>query len=50
MSMWSLNRDAACNSPGEGQTHSSVASDCSGIEQEPGIFAEVLSNALTRQP
>jgi chitinase len=49
ISMWSLNRDAACNSGSQGQTHSSVASDCSGVEQEPGVFAEVLSNALTRQ-
>ncbi|MEO8282417.1 MAG: chitinase [Pseudarthrobacter sp.] len=50
MSMWSLNRDAACNSAAQGQAHSSVASDCSGIAQEPGMFAKVLGSALSNQP
>jgi chitinase len=50
LSMWSLNRDAACSSAGQGQAHSIVASDCSGVEQLPGKFAEVLANAFTNQP
>jgi len=50
MSMWSLNRDAACNSAGQGQTYSSAASDCSGVDQEPGMFGEVLANAMTNPP
>jgi chitinase len=52
MSMWSLNRDAACTTAAgeQGQTHSSVASDCSGIAQEAGMFAKVLGSALSHQP
>lgn len=50
MSMWSLNRDAACTSAGQGQPHSSAASDCSGVEQEAGMFGEVLARALTHPP
>jgi chitinase len=50
MSMWSLNRDTACNAAGQGQTSSSAASDCSGVDQEPGAFAKVLANAFTHPP
>lgn len=45
MSMWSLNRDVACEAPQDGATHS-----CSGVQQEPGMFAEVLGRSFTGLP
>jgi chitinase len=50
MSMWSLNRDTPCTPGTQGQAHSSVASDCSGVAQEPGMFAKVLGTALAHRP
>ncbi|GAC1449121.1 MAG: hypothetical protein PVSMB10_00480 [Pseudarthrobacter sp.] len=49
VSMWSLNRDTACNPAAQGQSHSSVASDCSGVAQEQGMFAKALGSALSNQ-
>ncbi|WP_458782010.1 chitinase [Arthrobacter sp. D3-16] len=46
MSMWSLNRDSACQPDNQGQS-SEVSSNCSGLEQEPGMFAKVLGNSFT---
>jgi chitinase len=52
MSMWSLNRDTPCTAAAgaQGETHSSAAGDCSGVVQEPGMFAKVLGTAVSRQP
>ncbi len=50
VSLWSLNRDAACTVDGQGQAHGSLASNCSGVEQEPGMFAKVLGNSMTHHP
>lgn len=46
MSMWSLNRDEACARDAE---HGGLSHNCSGQQQEPGMFAKVLGNAFNGQ-
>jgi chitinase len=48
MSMWSLNRDAACTPENEGELRNGVSNHCSGVAQDPGMFAQLLGNAYTR--
>ena len=47
MSLWSLNRDTGCDPGKQGQPTGGVSNNCSGIEQEPGMFGKVLGNAFT---
>ena len=47
MSMWSSNRDAACTSSSPREPGSSASSGCSGVAQEPGMFAKVLGKTFT---
>lgn len=47
MSMWSLNRDTGCNPSNQGELRNGVSNSCSGVRQEPGMFAKVLGNAYT---
>jgi chitinase len=47
ISMWSLNRDTGCTSAFDGQRQSAPANNCSGVEQEPGTFAELLGAGYT---
>jgi len=44
MSMWSLNRDTGCD---PGQQTNGVANNCSGLDQEPGMFGKVLGQSFT---
>jgi chitinase len=44
LSMWSLNRDAACRTGGQSELASHV---CSGVSQAPGQFAGLLGGGLT---
>ncbi len=45
MSLWSLNRDRSCgpDDPGTAQ----ASNTCSGLDQEPGAFADVLGNGFS---
>ena len=45
ISMWSLNRDTSCNPSSQGQPGNGAANNCSGVQQEPGMFAKVLGNS-----
>jgi chitinase len=45
ISMWSLNRDTGCNSPSREQRADGAANNCSGVPQEPGMFANVLGSS-----
>ncbi|MET1087457.1 MAG: chitinase [Arthrobacter sp.] len=45
ISMWSLNRDTGCNSSSREQRENGVANNCSGVPQEPGMFAKVLGSS-----
>lgn len=47
MSMWSLNRDTGCDPGKQGQTSGAVSNNCSGLDQEPGMFGKVLGHAFT---
>ncbi|MET1085807.1 MAG: chitinase [Arthrobacter sp.] len=47
VSMWSLNRDTGCNSPRNEAEATSATHDCSGVDQEPGMFAKLLGHGLT---
>ena len=47
MSMWSLNRDIACNPATRREPGSSASSSCSGVAQQPGMFAKVLGKTFT---
>jgi chitinase len=47
MSMWSLNRDNPCDPAQQSQSTSAVSHNCSGLEQEPGMFAKVLGQSFT---
>jgi chitinase len=40
ISIWSLNRDTGC----ESQLRNGVSNSCSGVDQEPGMFAELLGS------
>jgi chitinase len=42
MSMWSLNRDKACQADDPAQSAHAASGNCSGLDQEPGMFARVL--------
>ncbi|MEV7635720.1 chitinase [Pseudarthrobacter enclensis] len=44
VSMWSLNRDVSCASPASEASHS-----CSGVDQQPGEFAQLLRASLGKQ-
>ncbi len=48
ISMWSLNRDAPCGAATEGPPHDGASNHCSGVQQEPGVFAGVLGKGYTR--
>lgn len=47
MSMWSSNRDAACTPSSPREPGSNASSGCSGVAQEPGMFAKVLGKSFT---
>ncbi len=47
MSMWSLNRDTGCDPGKQEQSPSGVSNNCSGVDQEPGMFGKVLGHAFT---
>ncbi len=47
MSMWSLNRDAACTAGHRSEAGSNASSGCSGVAQQPGMFAKVLGKSFT---
>jgi chitinase len=40
ISIWSLNRDTGC----ESQLRNGVSNSCSGVDQEPGMFAKLLGS------
>lgn len=44
LAMWSLNRDVAC---GDGTPAGSLSNTCSGVEQDVGQFASVLSASMS---
>lgn len=46
MSMWSLNRDIACTSASRPEEGSSASSNCSGVQQAPGMFAKLLAKSF----
>lgn len=46
MSLWSLNRDEACASDSQ---HGALSHNCSGLQQENGMFAKLLGNAFNGQ-
>lgn len=48
LSAWSLNRDATCG-PNYLDVHT-VSNQCSGVDQEPGQFADVLSAGFGGSP
>lgn len=47
VSMWSLNRDAACGAGAQRQAGSAAANNCSGVKQEAGQYARLLGKTLT---
>jgi chitinase len=47
LSMWSLNRDSACDPAQQGQPDDGVSSTCSGVDQDRGMFAGLLGKAFT---
>jgi chitinase len=47
MSMWSSNRDTACSSASPREPGSNASSSCSGVAQEPGMFAGALGKSFT---
>ncbi|MCU1515950.1 MAG: hypothetical protein JWQ75_671 [Pseudarthrobacter sp.] len=46
ISMWSLNRDTGCNAPHHEPQAMPATHDCSGVDQEPGMFARLLGQGL----
>lgn len=45
MSMWSLNRDTSCTSSSQGPPDTGASSNCSGVQEAPGMFAKVLGKS-----
>lgn len=50
MSMWSLNRDKACHADDPAQSANAASGICSGLDQEPGMFARVLGRPFAGTP
>jgi len=47
MSMWSMNRDVACTSASRPEQGSSASSNCSGVKQQLGMYAQALGKSFT---
>ena len=50
MSMWSLNRDKPCHADDPAQSANAASGNCSGQDQEPGMFARVLGQPFAGTP
>jgi chitinase len=50
MSMWSLNRDKACHADDPAQSANAASGNCSGLDEEPGMFARVLGRSFAGTP
>ena len=48
MSMWSVNRDTGCDSSSAEQGTDAASPECSGVKQEPGMYAKLLGAGYTR--